>query len=344
MDRIIMASMNRGAGKTSLIIGLAKALKKSFGYLKPLGDRMIYREKKMWDYDADLVTRIFGMHEEPELLTLGFEHSKLRYMYDDEGRKKKLHEMVAHANKDILFVEGGNRMRYGVSLGLDAFSLAKDIGGQLVIVIEGHEDTLLDDAIFIKRYLDTSQFVLKGLIFNKVRNVEDFESIYFKKITDEGIPVLGVIPYQKELTYLTVRFLAERLFAKVITGEMGLHRVIKNILIGAMSVNALFQTSLFQREGKLVITSGDRADMILAAIESDTSCVVITNNILPSSNIISKAQERSIPMLLVPQDTYQVAISIDNLEVLLTKEDSEKLTLVEQLIQKHVNVKAFLGE
>jgi BioD-like phosphotransacetylase family protein len=316
--------MNRGAGKTSLIIGLAKALKKSFGYLKPLGDRMIYREKKMWDYDADLVTRIFGMHEEPELLTLGFEHSKLRYMYDDEGRKKKLHEMVAHANKDILFVEGGNRMRYGVSLGLDAFSLAKDIGGQLVIVIEGHEDTLLDDAIFIKRYLDTSQFVLKGLIFNKVRNVEDFESIYFKKITDEGIPVLGVIPYQKELTYLTARFLAERLFAKVITGEMGLHRVIKNILVGAMSVNALFQTSLFQREGKLVITPGDRADMILAAIESDTSCLVITNNILPSSNIISKAQERNIPMLLVPQDTYQVAINIDNLEVLLTKEDSEK--------------------
>jgi BioD-like phosphotransacetylase family protein len=101
---------------------------------------------------------------------------------------------------------------------------------------------------------------------------------------------------------------------------------------------------LFQREGKLVITSGDRADMILAAIESDTSCLVITNNILPSSNIISKAQERNIPMLLVPQDTYQVATNIDNLEILLTKEDSEKLSLVEQLIQKHVNVKELLGE
>jgi hypothetical protein len=111
-----------------------------------------------------------------------------------------------------------------------------------------------------------------------------------------------------------------------------------------MSVNALFQTSLFQRESKLVITSGDRADMILAAIESDTSCIVITNNILPSSNIISKAQERNIPMLLVPQDTYQVAISIDNLEVLITREDSEKVDLMEQLVQKHVNVKALLGE
>ena len=344
MDRIIMTSMNRGAGKTSLIIGLAKSLKKSFGYLKPFGDRMIYREKKMWDYDADLITRIFGMKEEPELLTLGFEHSKLRYMYDDEGRKKKLHEMVTHANKDILFVEGGSSLRYGVSVGLDPLSVARDIGGQIVIVIDGHEDTLLDDAIFIKSYLDTSQFVLKGLIFNKVRNVEEFKNLYLKKITDQGIPVLGVIPYQKELTYLTVHFLAERLFAKVITGEMALQRVIKNILIGAMSINALFQTSLFQREDKLVITSGDRADMILAAIESDTSCLVITNNILPSSNIISKAQERNIPMLLVPQDTYQVATNIDNLEILLTKEDSEKLSLVEQLIQKHVNVKELLGE
>jgi BioD-like phosphotransacetylase family protein len=67
------------------------------------------------------------------------------------------------------------------------------------------------------------------------------------------------------------------------------------------------------------------------------------SEILPSSNIISKAQERNIPMLLVPQDTYQVATNIDNLEILLTKEDSEKLSLVEQLIQKHVNVKEMLG-
>jgi len=264
-------------------------------------------------------------------------------MYDDEGRKKKLHEMVAHANKDILFVEGGSKMRYGVSLGLDALSVARDIDGKIVIVIDGHEDTLLDGAIFIKRFINHSQFPLKGLIFNKVRNAEEFENLYVKKITDQGIPVLGVIPYQKELTYLTVHFLAERLFAKVITGEKALHRVIKNILVGAMSVNALFQTSLFQREGKLVITPGDRADMILAAIESDTSCLVITNNILPSSNIISKAQERNIPMLLVPQDTYQVATNIDNLEILITQEDSEKINLVEQLVQKHVNVKELLG-
>ena len=90
MEKLVIASVGKGAGKTSLIIGMAKALKRPFGYLKPLGDRMVYREKKIWDYDAELITSVFGMKENPEDMTIGFEHSKLRYMYDEEGRKRKL--------------------------------------------------------------------------------------------------------------------------------------------------------------------------------------------------------------------------------------------------------------
>ena len=105
-----------------------------------------------------------------------------------------------------------------------------------------------------------------------------------------------------------------------------------------MSVHALFQTPLFQKEEKLVITSGDRTDMILAAIERDATCLVITNNILPPSNIISKASERNVPMLLVPQDTYQVATVINDLEPLVTRDDSEKVSLLGQLVQSHVNL------
>ena len=73
--------------------------------------------------------------------------------------------------------------------------------------------------------------------------------------------------------------------------------------------------------------------MILAAIESNTVGVVITNNILPSSNIISKAYERNIPLLLVPQDTYQTATQINNIESLFTKEDVHKIDLMEQLVR-----------
>ena len=343
MEKLVVASMGKNAGKTSLIVGMAKALKRPFGYLKPLGDRLIYREKKVWDYDADLVMSIFGMRKDPEDLTIGFEHAKLRYMYDGEGRKRRLQEMVSQAQGDILFVEGGHYLRYGVSLGLDPISVAKDIGGQLVFLISGNEDVLMDDAVFVRNYLNMTGVAFKGAIFNKVQNQEEFKEFHAPKIEEQGIRVLGIIPYEKELTLLTVDYLARRLMAKVITGEKALNRGIRNILVGAMTLNALFQTSLFQKEDKLVITSGDREDMILAAIEGSTVGVVITNNILPSSNILSKAYERNIPLLLVPQDTYHAATQINSIESLLTKDDAHKIDLMEQLVQKHVDLKALVG-
>ena len=65
MEKFVIASIGEGAGKTSVIVGLAKVMKRPFGYLKPLGDRMIYREKKVWDYDADVITKIFGIEGRP---------------------------------------------------------------------------------------------------------------------------------------------------------------------------------------------------------------------------------------------------------------------------------------
>ena len=78
--------------------------------------------------------------------------------------------------------------------------------------------------------------------------------------------------------------------------------------------------------------------MILASLESDTSGIILTNNILPPSNIISKASERNIPLLMVFADTYQTAKQIESLEPLLTKDDAEKVDLLQQLAKKHLNL------
>ena len=165
MEKVVVASVSTGAGKTSVIVGLARSLKRSFGYLKPFGDRLVYREKKVWDFDADLLTALMGVRKDPEDLTIGFEHAKLRYMYDGEGRRKRLQEMVSQAQGEILFVEGGKSLRYGVSLGLDAISVAKDIGAELVIVISGNEDVMMDDAVFVKKYLEQP--------FTRIENIWD---------------------------------------------------------------------------------------------------------------------------------------------------------------------------
>ena len=343
MDKLLVASLGKGAGKTSVIVGLAKALQKPFGYMKPLGDRMIHREKKVWDYDADLVLGIFGIKEDPEELTIGFDHSKLRYMYDAESRGEKLQTMVARVGKEVLFVEGGRDLRYGASIGLDPISISKYIGAKLLLVIYGNEDAIMDDVTFVKEYLHLTGIAFKGVIFNKVQNKEEFETLHLRKIKESGLSVLGIIPYEKELTYTTANTIARHLFAKIITGENALDRVVKNISVGAMSVGAFIQTTFYQKEDQLLITSGDRADMILAAIEGGATCLVITNNIVPSSNIISKAYERNIPLLLVPHDTYTAATQINQLEPLLARSESRKIDLVTQLVQTHVNIKGIMG-
>jgi len=340
MKKLVIGSMSENSGKTSIIVGLAKAIGKSFGYMKPFGDRSLYRKKRLWDYDSALITNIFDLSENPEDISIGFDHSKLKYMYDEERIQDKLVEMesVTSKDKEILFVETGRDITCAASVNLDAISIAKYIDAKLLLIVSGNEDSLLDDIVFIKKYVNMADIELEGIIVNKVHNLDEFRHNYLDSINEIGIDVLGVIPNRSELTYLSVDYLSYSLFAKVLAGGANLNNVVKNVLVGALSADAVLRKPIFKKEDKLIITGGDRSDMILAALESDTSAVVLTNNILPPSNIISRATERNIPLLLVTSDTYQTAKQIENLVPLLTKDDTEKIELLKQLIEEHVDI------
>lgn len=341
MNKIIIASLRKNAGKTTVMVGMAKALNKKIGYLKPFGDRLIYNKKRLWDYDSALIANTFALSETPEDMSIGFDHSKLRYMYDEKVTREKVLDLAANMaqGKDLLFVEGGRDLAYGISVYLDAVSLARYLGGNLVIVISGDENTVFDDITYVKKNMDLSGINFKGIIINKVQNMDDFKETYLPQIQKIGVPVLGVIPYQKDLTYFSVSYLSERLFAKVVTGEGHLNRTVKNIFIGAMSVNAALQQPLLKKEGILMITGGDRTDMILVALDYQVTGIILTNNVVPPSHIISKATERKVPMLMVPYDTYETARRIDNMEPLMTKDDKQKIELLEKLIQENVNIR-----
>ncbi|RPI95929.1 MAG: hypothetical protein EHM32_04480 [Spirochaetales bacterium] len=233
MDKIVISSSRESAGKTSIIVGLAKAMGKTYGYIKPFGDRLLYRKKRLWDYDAALVTQVLGLHESPEDITIGFEHSKLRYMYDEVRIGEKVKELVANTskNKDLLFVEGGKDLSYGVSVHLDAVSLAQNIGGKLIVVVSGNDDSIVDDIMFIKNYVGLGKVDFRGVIINKVHDIEDFTATYLPAIEKTGVKVLGIVPMQPDLKNFTVGYLSECLFAKVIAGEGGLNNVVKTIFV-----------------------------------------------------------------------------------------------------------------
>jgi BioD-like phosphotransacetylase family protein len=340
MKKIVVTSMRKSAGKTSVIVGIAKALNEKIGYMKPFGDRLFYRKKRLWDYDSALITDIFGLDENPENMSIGFEPSKLRYMYDAESTGKRLQEVLSDIGKDktTVFVEGGKDIGYGISVNLDAISVTQYLNGKLLIVISGDDDTILDDITFLKRYLYSKEIDFCGVIVNKVRDIGDFKDVCLPHISGMGIRVLGVLPYQEELTHFSVNYLAERLLAKVIAGETGLHSTVKTILIGAMSPSTALSYPPFHEENKIVITGGDRSDMILASLETNTAGIILTGNILPPQNIISKASERNVPLLSVPSDSFQTASQVEHIEPLLTKDDADKISLWEDLAREHIDL------
>ncbi|MFA5399102.1 MAG: DRTGG domain-containing protein [Dehalococcoidia bacterium] len=347
MKSLIVGSMDGNAGKTSLIIGLAKATGKSFAYIKPLGDRLVYRKKRVWDYDAALLTNIFGMTQGPEDITVGFEHLKMRFKYDEEGTKNRVLAMARDVSqsKDMLFVEGGKDIEFGISFYLNVLSLARYLGGRLVIVVGGEENYIVDNVIFIKKFLYFNGIDFRGVIINKVRNVEDFNTVYVPMMQKAGIDILGIIPYQAELTFFSMEYLSQYLLAKVVAGKNGLNRRVNNVFVGAASVDSAYADAKFHREHKLVVTSGDRSDMLLASFEDKcTAAVVITNNIQPPRNILDKADEKDIPVLMVPVGVYETAKQIESLTPLITAKDTEEIALMQRLVKENVDIDRLLRD
>ena len=343
MGSLIVASTRESAGKTSVLIGIGRALNKKFGYIKPLGDRFLYRKKRLWDYDAALMVNLFDLGEEPEKISIGFDHSKLRYMYDEESITHEMKQVIAEMEKDreALFIECGKDLSYGASVHLDPLTLSQATGHQVLIITGGSKNDIADDLAFLKRFVGSDEAHVGGVIINKVIKIDDFRETYLPEIEALGVNVLGVIPYEKELTTLSVSYLAEKLFARVIAGENGLDHLIRNVFVGAMSVSAAQAEPIFAKPDKLIITSGDRSDMIIAALEAGgTSCIVLTNNIVPPANVTAKASELVVPILLVPTDTYATAMQVDKLEPLLTKDDDKKIEIITQLVKENVDLAA----
>lgn len=344
MKKLVVASTGTGAGKTSLIIGLAQAMGGSWGYVKPIGDRLLYRKKRLWDHDAALFASLWNMQARPEDITIGFEHAKLRYMYDAAATQTKINEMIAvvGAGRDGVFIEAGANLAFGSSVHLDPISLAKYADASLILVLGGREASVLDEIHFFRNYIDDEGAKLGGIIINRVQDLEDFEMTYGDELKETGIPVLGVVPRAPELECLPVSLLVERLFARVIAGEAGIDRVVEHLFLGAMSVSSAMGHPIFEKPNKLIITSGDRSDMILAALETDASCIVLTNNLLPPGNILAKASEAKIPVLLVPWDTFTTVEKVGQVEPVITIDDKDKIAKVGSLVAQYVNLDALV--
>lgn len=312
MKTIFITSTTSLAGKTTVGLCLALNFPGKVGYFKPFS----------LNEDCHLFKEVLHLEEPVDKLSV-----------DDKGLKNQFEEL---STKDLLIVESGPDLSYGAYKMLSASEIAKTLDLEPVIVTGGSPEVIVDKVIMGKACFSR----IRGVIINKIPYTElnETKSFTVPSLEKVGLSVLGTIPSYKMLRTFTARDVKDRLNAEIVCEE-GMDKGIDNILIGAMTFDSAL--TYFRRYAdKVVITGGDRAEIMLAAMETSTSCIVATGGVRPSPPVIRKAVELEIPVLLVKGHTYAAAKKIEEIKPEIRAGDHEKIELIKKRVARHIDLEA----
>lgn len=357
MKRLYITSVSTFSGKTALSLGLGlrmQAAGRQVGYLKPVSTQPYMAGGRILDEDADFVRRTLGLETPPwELSPVVITTEVLDEVMAGTLERDLLGEIEEACNqagegKDILLLEGGATMREGYAVGLNTLKVVEHLDAPVLSVVSYHGERclsgmcVLDDALAAQKRLEGR---LLGLVINAVPR-EDLAYLHERSVPfleKQGIKVYGVLPYDPYLRSLSVGEIVVALGAKVLTGSHLMERLVEHMSVGAMSVEAALPR--FRRQlNKAVFTGGDRTDIQAAALETSTTCLVLTGNLQPTSTILKRAEELNVAVLLVPDSTLEAVEKVEGIFGKTSLGQPEKLSRFQAMLAEHLDYAALLRD
>ena len=352
--RVFIAATRQNDGKTTTSLGLIAALQKYFpnvGYIKPVGQRFVEIEEQKIDEDTVLMDAVFKLNcplvdMSPIAVEPDFTRKYLEAAKNDTlvRRIKKAFDRVAW-EKDFVLCEGSGHAGVGSVFDLSNAQVAKHLGCKAIIVSRGGigkpiDEVALNQALFEKEGVEIIGVIINKVLEDKVDYITEFARRGLKR---KGLELLGVIPNQPILTQPQLDLVREELRAQVLNQPTSLNNLVEDVVVGAMGAQ---NAARFFKRGVLLITPGDREDIVLAAaaaIEASPkdrmAGIVLTGGLKPSASVMKVIREIPIPVLLAQEDSYQVASTVHDLTVKTRPRDVEKVSLIRDLIANNVNVK-----
>ncbi len=350
--RVFIAATRQNDGKTTTSLGLIAALQKHFprvGYIKPVGQRFVEIAEQKIDEDTVLMDAVFRLNcplvdMSPIAVEPDFTRKYLQAANNEALVKKiqKAFDRVAW-EKDFVLCEGSGHAGVGSVFDLSNAQVAKHLGCKVIIVARGGigkpiDEVALNQALFQKEGVEIIGVILNQVLDNKVDYVTDFARRGLKR---KGLELLGVIPHQPILCQPTVDLVREELKAEVLNAPPTLHTAVEDVVVGAMGAQ---NAQRFFKRGVLLITPGDREDILTAACASGQAMagIVLTGGLKPGSPIMRGLRALHLPVLLALDDSYVVASKVHDLIVKTRPNDAEKISLIRNIVAGNVNVKRIL--
>jgi len=358
--RIFIAATRQNDGKTVISIGLLLALRKRLSrirFIKPVGQKYLLVENQKVDKDAVLLRNLCGFpcalkDMNPVAVEEGFTRAYLDNP-DSAGLLAQItqsYRAVAQ-NAEFVVIEGTGHAGVGSVFDLSNATVAKALDAPVVLITIGGIGRPVDEVCLNRALLQQAGCEIKGVIVNKVMP-EKMHTIrtYLTRAFDRlGLPLLGLIPFAPLLTVPNFAQICESVNGIVLAGAGRMHRKVQRVIVGAMTPRHALDHFLPQ---SVLVTPGDREDLILAALSHCAAPaphgeliigLVLTGGLRPHKSILHIITQLDFPTILANEGTYEVTSRIHELVVKVREEDSDKIALAEELVEKYVDIDALIS-
>lgn len=341
---LYIASTQGSGGKTTIAVGLCLALRKrglKAGYFKPVGTLASQSGGVLIDEDAVFVAGLLGLDDAlsdicPVVLDEDALHDVLAGSEVDAMNRVTGAFARLSAGKDIVVCEGLGEIWQGRFLRTSGAEVVAELDLGTLLVAKFAGARLLDDIIYVK---DALKEHLLGVLFNMVpeSRLALVRDEYTRFLGKNDVASYGAIASSSVLSAVSVSEIVDALEGTYVCGERLGDRLVETYMIGAMSPEHALR--YFQlTPNKVVLVGGDRAEIILAAIETPTVAVVLTGNYVPSPAVLERAEERGVALVSVETDTVAAADGLRRLFGRLRVKERAKIDLIGELIDTAVDV------
>lgn len=347
---IYVATIEPNSGKSVVVLGLMRMLlgkTAKVGYFRPIIDNPksdeadIHIHTVLSHFEIDINYKNAYAFTRNEVLDL-YNNGKSGDVIDQIITKFKYLE----ERFDYILVEGTDFSSENSTLELDLNMLiSKNLSLPVIIVSQGDNKSVKEIIDNVQLAHDTfkQEVDVLSIIANKVNPI-DVEPL--KELLQSRIPQntdITVIPKIPSLASPTVKEIVKLLDGTVLFGKDHLNNLIENYSVGAMQLRN-YLTHL--KDNALVITPGDRADIILGALQANISKnypkisgIVLTGGLIPEDPILKLIEGLSsiVPIISLKEGTYYATNRIGKTKSKIYAENTEKINSAISIFEKHAN-------
>lgn len=351
---IFIATAEPYSGKSVVALGLLDILLANagrVGYFKPV---INHAPEERRDAHIDTAIHHFNLDVAYED-AYAFTREEANRMAE-EGRQDEIIDAVIAKYKgredayDFTVIEGSDFLGEGTAFEFDAnVTIAKNLAAPAIIVVSGEGKSpaqMAGAAVVTYNNFRQRKVQVIAVVLNKVapEHLVEAEDLLRKQIGNSAI--IAVIPSVQELKNPTLNDVRSHLDAEVMFGEQHLGNRADSFVFGAMQLGNFLN---YLKPDTLVITPGDRSDIILGVLQADRSDrypkvagILLTGGLCPPDSVIKLIEglDNSVPLLSVKTASFEAANSVADIRPKISADNTGKIHSAVAAFRKYIDVAA----